>query len=62
MSIPLEQHDPELFDLVEKEKARQWSGIELIASEVRRLASPAPHVASAARFSPTAAACRGGRH
>jgi len=27
--------DPELFDLIEKEKERQWSGLELIASEVR---------------------------
>lgn len=36
-SIPgqksLEEHDPEMFDLIEKEKHRQWSGIELIASE-----------------------------
>lgn len=30
---PLEQHDPELFDIIEKEKWRQWSGLELIASE-----------------------------
>lgn len=29
----LEEHDPELFDLIEKEKHRQWSGLELIASE-----------------------------
>jgi len=29
----LEQHDPELFDLIEREKHRQWTGIELIASE-----------------------------
>ena len=40
MSIPasvgrtsLEEHDPVLFDLIEKEKHRQWSGLELIASE-----------------------------
>lgn len=41
MSIPtsipgqqsLEEHDPILFDLIEKEKYRQWSGLELIASE-----------------------------
>ena len=41
MSIPttlpgclsLEEHDPVMFDLIEKEKFRQWSGIELIASE-----------------------------
>jgi glycine hydroxymethyltransferase len=31
--VPLEQHDPEMFDLIEKEKHRQWSGLELIASE-----------------------------
>lgn len=30
---PLEEHDPVLFDLIEKEKHRQWSGLELIASE-----------------------------
>jgi len=30
---PLEVHDPELFDLIELEKHRQWSGLELIASE-----------------------------
>lgn len=29
----LEEHDPELFDLIEHEKNRQWSGLELIASE-----------------------------
>jgi glycine hydroxymethyltransferase len=29
----LEEHDPVLFDLIEKEKHRQWSGLELIASE-----------------------------
>jgi len=41
MSIPstlagsqtLEEHDPVLFDLIEREKHRQWSGLELIASE-----------------------------
>lgn len=32
-SVPLAQHDPELFDIIEKEKHRQWSGLELIASE-----------------------------
>ena len=31
--VPLEEHDPELFDLIEHEKHRQWSGLELIASE-----------------------------
>lgn len=29
----LEVHDPELFDIIELEKHRQWSGLELIASE-----------------------------
>jgi glycine hydroxymethyltransferase len=29
----LEEHDPVLFDLIEREKHRQWSGLELIASE-----------------------------
>jgi glycine hydroxymethyltransferase len=40
MSIPasvgrksLEEHDPEMFDIIEKEKHRQWTGLELIASE-----------------------------
>lgn len=32
-SQSLEEHDPILFDLIEKEKYRQWSGLELIASE-----------------------------
>jgi len=31
--LSLEEHDPVLFDLIEKEKHRQWSGMELIASE-----------------------------
>lgn len=29
----LEEHDPELFNLIEEEKNRQWKGLELIASE-----------------------------
>ena len=29
----LEEHDPVMFDLIEREKHRQWSGLELIASE-----------------------------
>jgi glycine hydroxymethyltransferase len=33
-NVPLEQHDPEMFDLIEKEKNRQWKSLELIASEV----------------------------
>lgn len=31
---PLEEVDPELFDLIERERTRQWKGLELIASEV----------------------------
>jgi glycine hydroxymethyltransferase len=31
--VPLEDHDPVLFDLIEREKHRQWSCLELIASE-----------------------------
>ena len=31
--VPLEHHDSELFDIIEHEKFRQWSGLELIASE-----------------------------
>lgn len=29
----LQEHDPEMFNLIEQEKVRQWSGLELIASE-----------------------------
>lgn len=31
--MTLEEHDPELFDLIEQEKSRQWRSLELIASE-----------------------------
>ena len=31
--MSLKEHDPELYSLIEKEKARQYGGIELIASE-----------------------------
>merc|ERR1712161_168385 len=31
--VSLEDHDPELYDLIEKEKNRQWRSLELIASE-----------------------------
>jgi len=31
--VSLEEHDPEIFDLIEREKNRQWKGLELIASE-----------------------------
>ena len=30
---PLAEHDPELSDLIEQERRRQWSSLELIASE-----------------------------
>jgi len=30
---PLQVADPDLFDLIEKEKLRQWRGLEMIASE-----------------------------
>ncbi|KAJ1984431.1 glycine hydroxymethyltransferase shm1 [Dimargaris cristalligena] len=33
MNVPLADYDPEINDLVEKEKYRQFSGLELIASE-----------------------------
>jgi glycine hydroxymethyltransferase len=32
-NTPLQEHDPEMYDLIEKEKNRQWKGLELIASE-----------------------------
>ncbi|KNC85799.1 serine hydroxymethyltransferase 2 [Sphaeroforma arctica JP610] len=33
LSRPLKEEDPEIYDLIEKEKNRQWRGLELIASE-----------------------------
>ncbi len=33
-NVSLEAHDPELYDLVEREKGRQFRSLELIASEV----------------------------
>ncbi|KAH9597963.1 Serine hydroxymethyltransferase-like domain [Trypanosoma melophagium] len=33
MSLSLNEHDPELYDIIEKEKARQFRSLELIASE-----------------------------
>lgn len=35
LNTTLEQEDKEIFDIVENEKLRQWSGLELIASEVK---------------------------
>lgn len=32
-NIPLKDHDPEMYDLIEQEKSRQWRSLELIASE-----------------------------
>ena len=37
MNAPLELDDPEIFDLIEKEKWRQYSCLELIASEVNEI-------------------------
>jgi len=31
--MSLEEHDPEIFDIIEREKRRQWTCLELIASE-----------------------------
>lgn len=36
LNTTLEQEDKEIYDIVENEKLRQWSGLELIASEVRK--------------------------
>jgi glycine hydroxymethyltransferase len=32
-NTPLKEHDPKVFDIIEMEKVRQWSSLELIASE-----------------------------
>lgn len=37
MNTPLQQEDPEIYELIQKEKYRQFSGLELIASEVSLL-------------------------
>ena len=37
LNQPLEATDPELFDIIEKEKHRQRTNLVLIASEVRGL-------------------------
>lgn len=34
-NVSLVDHDPEMADIIEKEKNRQWKSLELIASEVR---------------------------
>lgn len=34
LNTTLEQEDKEIYEIVENEKLRQWSGLELIASEV----------------------------
>jgi glycine hydroxymethyltransferase len=31
--LPLAQHDPELYQMIQSEKERQYEGLELIASE-----------------------------
>lgn len=38
LNTTLEQEDKEIYEIVENEKLRQWSGLELIASEVGRSA------------------------
>ncbi len=37
LNTSLKQEDAEIYDLIQKEKTRQFSGLELIASEVRIL-------------------------
>ena len=34
LNTPLQEEDKEIYDLIQKEKYRQYSGLELIASEV----------------------------
>ena len=41
LNKPLQQDDPEIYQLIQEEKKRQFRGLELIASEVR------PHSADA---------------
>jgi glycine hydroxymethyltransferase len=35
LSTPLSKLDPEIYDIIEKEKKRQWESLALIPSEVR---------------------------
>jgi glycine/serine hydroxymethyltransferase len=35
LSTSLEESDPEMFDVIEREKHRQMTGLQLIPSEVR---------------------------
>ncbi len=35
-NVALVEHDPEMADIIEREKTRQFLGLELIASEVRQ--------------------------
>ena len=37
LNTPIEEEDPEIYALIEKEKWRQFSCLELIASEVEPL-------------------------
>lgn len=39
MNAPLEKTDPELMDIIEREKQRQRTNLVLIASEVSMLAT-----------------------
>lgn len=47
LSTPLSQIDPEIFEIIEHEKKRQWESLALIPSEVRG----GPHAAAAAATS-----------
>lgn len=41
LNAPLEVVDPEIADIIELEKARQWKGLELILRELHLLISDA---------------------
>jgi len=42
MNTPLAEEDPEMFELIQREKYRQFSCLELIASEVGFLGKRGP--------------------
>ena len=53
--VSLKDHDPEMYALIQRERERQASGLELIASEVRRrlcAARAAPRGLAAASTAP----------
>ena len=43
-NMPLVECDPDVADLIEKEKNRQWRGLELIASEVGATGTSKDHL------------------